>query len=222
MMRYRTLMAVHESDGEHKSEIVEMTNPVEQSVGGIQGHLLRRTIHLSMICIPYLFFEFGERIASSISIERDELIAFFLIAIILGEYIRLKLGFTVFGQRAYEAHQVSALAWGGFSICLVLLIVPHEAYAYPLIISLALGDPFMGELRRKKVSHNMLVASTLVLLALIWMGAWHFFDTPLWFVPIMAPLCMVSEWPRYSIIDDNATMLLIPLAGVVTLLPFVN
>lgn len=222
MMLFRTLMAVHDSDTSKKPETVEMTNPVEESVGGMQGHLLRRIIHLSMVFIPYFFFEHGKNIASVIGIERDELVAFLLLAIVTGEYIRLKLGFTVFGQRAYEAHQVSALAWGGLSICLVLLIVPYEEYAYPLIVSLALGDPFMGELRRKKISQKMLIASTLFVLGLIWIGAWHFFETPWWFVPIMAPLCMVSEWPRYTMIDDNATMLLIPLAGVVTLLPFVN
>jgi hypothetical protein len=221
-MHYRNLMSETETRTHPQDVSVELTNPIDESVGGMKGHLLRRCIHLSMVFIPYLFFEFGEDIADAISIQRDELISLLLIAIVVGEYIRLKLGFTVFGQRAYEAKQISALAWGGLSICLVLLITPMEEYAYPLILSLALGDPFMGELRRKHVSKNMLTCLTMILLLLVWIASWHFFDTPLWFAPIMAPICMVSEWPRYSIIDDNATMLLIPLACVVALIPFVN
>ena len=221
-MHFRNLMSGTETGTHPKDVSVELTNPIDESVGGVKGHLLRRSIHLSMAFIPYLFFEYGEEIAGTISIQRNELTSLLLILIVTGEYIRLKMGFTVFGQRAYEAKQISALAWGGISICLVLLITPMEAYAYPLILSLALGDPFMGELRRKHVSKNMLICLTTILLLLVWMASWHFFDTPLWFAPIMAPLCMVSEWPRYSIIDDNATMLLIPLAAVVTLIPFVN
>jgi hypothetical protein len=221
-MHYRNLMSETETSAHPLDVSVELTNPIDESVGGMKGHLLRRGIHLSMVFIPYLFFEFGEEIADIISMGPDELISLLVVAIVAGEYIRLKMGFTVFGQRSYEATQISALAWGGISICLVLLITPMEEYAYPLIFSLALGDPFMGELRRKQVSKNMLICFTLILLLSIWLVSWHLFDTPLWFAPIMAPLCMVSEWPRYSIIDDNATMLLIPLAGVVTLIPFVN
>ncbi len=37
---------------------------------------------------------------------------------------------------------------------------------------------------------------------------------------ILAPVCMISEWPRLTYIDDNATMLLIPLALVLLLEPF--
>lgn len=204
-----------------QTEQIELTNPVDESVGGMGGHILRRTIHIAMIFIPFLYFEYGGTISSGINLELNQLVSILLLVIVLGEAIRLKIGFTVFGQREYEAHQVSALAWGGLSICLVLLITPQQEYAYPLIISLALGDPFMGELRRKQVSQTLLITLTLFLLGAIWLASWHLFSTPMWFAPIMAPVCMVSEWPRYSIIDDNATMLLIPLCTVVTLHSFV-
>ena len=39
---------------------------------------------------------------------------------------------------------------------------------------------------------------------------------------IVAPIAVLSETPRLRYIDDNATMLLIPLAVVVTLEPFLN
>ena len=142
-----------------------------------------------------------------------------LFALVL-EGLRLKLGLTVFGQRDYEANQVSALAWGAVGVGFVLLLVPHEAYAWPLIASLALGDPLMGELRRKDMANRqVMVYSTLLILA-IWLVSVAQFGTPVWMAFILAPVCMIAEWPRLTYIDDNATMLLIPLALVLLIEPF--
>ena len=102
----------------------------------------------------------------------------------------------------------------------MLLLVPIEAYAWPLIASLALGDPLMGELRRKDVgTRNVMIYATALLL-LVWVTCHFLFATPLWMAFILAPVCMISEWPRLTYIDDNATMLLIPLALVLLLEPF--
>ena len=38
------------------SDQVELTNPVELSVGGMSGHVLRRGIHLAMSLLPFLYF----------------------------------------------------------------------------------------------------------------------------------------------------------------------
>ena len=38
----------------------------------------------------------------------------------------------------------------------------------------------------------------------------------------MGPICVAYEWPRLRYIDDNATMLLIPLAVVLVLEPFLG
>ncbi|MGB1233892.1 MAG: hypothetical protein ACPHF0_06980, partial [Poseidonia sp.] len=93
-------------------------------------------------------------------------------------------------------------------------------YAWPLIASLALGDPLMGELRRKDVAdRQVMIYATLLLLA-IWLVSSFQFGTPLWLCILLAPVCMISEWPRLRYIDDNATMLLIPLALVLLLEPF--
>ena len=131
------------------SEQVELTNPVDLSIGGMSGHVFRRIFHISMFIIPYIYFEFGEDVAEIIGYTLPEVVSLVIIVAILGEALRLKVGLTVFGQREYEAKQVSALAWGGFAVGMVLLLAPVKEYAYPLILSLAFGDPFMGELRRK-------------------------------------------------------------------------
>jgi hypothetical protein len=41
-------------------------------------------------------------------------------------------------------------------------------------------------------------------------------------VALMGPICVAAEWPRLRYIDDNATMLLIPLAVVLILEPFLG
>ena len=201
---------------------VELTNPVDTSIGGMRGHLLRRGIHLGMSFLPFIYFAYGEHVADAIGLSLDQLVASILLVAMTGEGIRLRLGFTVFGQRDYEANQISALAWGAIGVGMVFLLAPTEAYAWPLILSLSLGDPLMGELRRKGIaSRNVMLVSTLALLA-IWLVAWAQFGTPLWMALLLAPVCMASEWPRLTYIDDNATMVLIPLALVLILEPFAS
>ena len=199
---------------------VELTNPVETSVGGMKGHILRRVIHVSMAAIPLLYFIIGEDVASKVNMDLAQVVASVVLFALVAESIRLRYGITIFGQRDYEAEQVSALAWGAFGIGMVLLLVPHEAYAYPLIVSLAFGDPLMGELRRKGIAtRQVMVISTGVIFA-IWLVCSIQFDTPVWVALLLAPVCMIAEWPRLRYIDDNATMLLIPLALVLLLEPF--
>tara|TARA_B100001250_G_C19783422_1_gene782964 strand:+ start:377 stop:1000 length:624 start_codon:yes stop_codon:yes gene_type:complete len=204
------------------SEQVELTNPVDLSIGGFKGHVFRRIFHLSMCVIPVLYFEYGQDLADKVSMNLDEIVSVFVIAAILGEALRLKLGFTVFGQREYESTQVSALAWGAIAIGMVLLMTPVKEYAYPLIFSLAFGDPFMGELRRREVESKNVITYACVLVLAIWLLCWNLFDTPLILCFIAAPIAVISETPRLRYIDDNATMLLIPLALVIILEPFLH
>ena len=199
---------------------VEMTNPVDTSVGGMKGHILRRTIHVGMVLIPFVYFQYGEPAAQRLNTTLDQLVAGFALLLIAIEGLRLRLGITVFGQRAYEASQISALAWGGLAICMVLLLTPIEAYAWPLIVSLAFGDPFMGELRRKGFSDQSVMIYATVLILIIWLTSWLVFGTPLLISLLLPAVCMAAEWPRLTYIDDNATMILIPLALVMLLEPF--
>ena len=204
------------------SEQVELTDPVEQSVGGFKGHIFRRVFHLLMFLIPIAYFEFGDAVAEKIDFTLSQLVSAVIIVAIIGETIRLKLGFTIFGQREYEAKQVSALAWGGLAIGMVFLLVPIKEYAYPLIFSLTFGDPFMGELRRLGVETREVVIYSISFLIVLWLICWYLFATPWWLAFIFAPICVFAEMPRLRYIDDNATMLLIPLAAIMILEPFIG
>ncbi|MBT3420374.1 MAG: hypothetical protein HN794_03990 [Euryarchaeota archaeon] len=204
------------------SEQVELTNPVDLSVGGVYGHIFRRVFHISMFIIPVIFFEFGESFSDSIGYSLAEVVSIVILVAIFGEAIRLKFEFTIFGQREYEAKQVSALAWGGLAIGMVLLLAPIKQYAYPLIFSLSFGDPFMGEIRRMGVETREVIIYSILFVSAIWLVCWYLFATPLWLALIFAPLCVFAEMPRLRYIDDNATMLLIPLVGILILEPFIG
>ena len=204
------------------SDQVELTNPIELSVGGVSGHLLRRGIHLAMSFLPFLFFEFGEDVADMASLTLEQVVSCVILLAIFGEALRLRMGWTVVGQRSYEAKQVSALAWGALGVGMVFLLTPDPAYAYPLILSLSLGDPLLGELRRKGSSTQTVILAGVLGIAIIWAGCAYLVETPWLFVPLMAPICVAAEWPRLRYIDDNATMLLIPLAVVLIFDPFLG
>jgi len=201
---------------------IAMTDPVEQSKGGIYGHVLRRVIHLSMSFIPFFYFEFGQICAELVGLELPQLVSAFILLMITAEAVRLKFSITIFGQREYEAHQVSALAWGAIGIGLALLMAPKAEYIWPLVLSLSLGDPLMGELRRKGFNDKQVMIYSTLAITIIWLACWNLVATPLWLIPIMAPLCMISEWPRLRWIDDNATMVLIPLCAILLFDPFIG
>jgi len=189
-------------------------DPIGQSVGGLKAHILRRMFHLSMAFIPWIFYEYGDEIGVDLSISKERFASLVLMIIIIGEIIRLKLGFVVFGQRQYEANQVSALAWGGFSVGLVLLMFEEAKYGYPLIFSLTFIDPLLGEARRMGLDKTKVNIIGVTGAAMIWIICWHFVGTPLLLTVIMAPLVVAAESPRLKWIDDNATMLLIPAAAL--------
>ncbi|GIR76067.1 MAG: hypothetical protein CM15mP78_07660 [Candidatus Poseidoniales archaeon] len=63
---------------------VEMTNPVDTSVGGMRGHILRRGVHLGMVGIPYLYFAHGETVAEVVGLDLQQVVAgVVLIALLL-------------------------------------------------------------------------------------------------------------------------------------------
>ncbi len=186
------------------------------------GHVLRRSIHLAIAGIPWLYFTHGESISELFSIEPIQLVSLVVIALVVFEAFRLKIGFTVFGQRDYEAKQVSALAWGGVAIGIALLALREPEYAYPLIVSLALGDPILGELRRKEFDIKIVVGVATLALFVVWISYAIIFDSSLIIAILLPGVCVAAEWPRLRWIDDNATMIFIPLMLLLVLIPLVG
>lgn len=204
-----------------------LADHVDHSVGGFGGHAFRRFTHVSMTVIPFIYYLYGQDVADIISIEAKQLVSIVCILIILTEILRLRFGIVIFGQREYEAGQISALAWGGLAVSLALLLAPGEGdgleagvYGIPLIVGLTLVDPVMGEIKRTKQDLRMAIYVGLVVSYFVWLGCHFWLGTDIVAAILLAPLTVLGELPKTKDIDDNATMILFPLTGLMLLLPF--
>jgi hypothetical protein len=184
---------------------------------------------MSMAAIPWAYYVHGESIADLVSLTPLQVVASIGITAIILESLRMKTGFLIVGQREYEKHQTSALAWGAVSIALTIIALsPWEGsgdthagwLTVPIILSLTFGDPAMGEARRMGMDNKSVYAIGTIICGLIWLGCGYFLGTPYWMAILMGPLTMAAELPKLKWIDDNATMLLIPAAVVLILAPF--
>ena len=209
---------------------------VEHSVGGFGGHAFRRATHVSMAAVPYLYYVHGEEIASSLTsgtLGPREFVSAVCLSILAIEAFRLRTGIVIVGQREYEANQISALAWGSVAVAMALLIAPSvgkdgmplngiEAglYGAPLIIGMTIVDPLMGEVKRIKKNLQMAIIAGLIASYVVWIGCHFWLGTDILAAVLLAPLTVAGEIPSNNHIDDNATMVLLPLCGLVLLLPF--
>ena len=201
---------------------------VGHSVGGMGGHAFRRLTHVSMASIPYLYYVHGERISSYFSLQAREFVSVICILILVIELVRLKTGIVIVGQREYESSQISALAWGALAVALAILVAPEgengtmEAgkYGAPIILGMTLVDPVMGEIKRTQKNLRMAIFSGLIVSYTVWIGCHFWIGTELIAALLLAPLTVFGEILPTREIDDNATMVLFPLAGLVLLLPF--
>ena len=220
-------MSEVEFDADEKIQYV--ADHVGHSGGGKGGHLFRRLFHMSMAFLPWIYYVHGVAIGDFLSIEPIQFVALVGISLLVFEMFRIRFGILIFGQREYEKHQISALAWGALSISLTFIALSgweggsgnHEGWlAIPIVLSLTFGDPAIGEARRMGYDSRTVFAIGTIVCGLTWLGCSFFLGTPYWMAILMAPLTTAAEWPKLRWIDDNATMVLIPLAITILLAPF--
>ena len=201
---------------------------VGHSIGGMGGHAFRRLTHASMASIPYLYYVHGSTISSYFSLQAREFVSAICVLILVTEAFRLRTGIVIVGQREYESSQISALAWGALAVALAILIAPEgenggmEAgkYGAPIILGMTLVDPVMGEVKRTMKDLRAAIILGLVVSYAVWVGCHFWIGTELIAALLLAPLTVLGELPPTRAIDDNATMVLFPLVGLVLLLPF--
>ncbi|MBP72528.1 MAG: hypothetical protein CMA70_02970 [Euryarchaeota archaeon] len=211
---------------DHSTDV--FVDHVGHSVGGMGGHAFRRLTHVSMASIPYLYYVHGERISSYFSLQAREFVSVICILILVIELVRLRTGIVIVGQREYESSQISALAWGALAVALAILIAPEgdngamEAgkYGAPIILGMTLVDPVMGEIKRTKKNLRTAIFTGLIVSYIVWIGCHFWIGTELIVALLLAPLTVLGEILPTREIDDNATMVLFPLTGLVLLLPF--
>ena len=211
---------------DHSTDV--FVDHVGHSVGGMGGHAFRRLTHVSMASIPYLYYVHGERISSYFSLQAREFVSAICILILVTELVRLRTGIVIVGQREYESSQISALAWGALAVALAILVAPEgengtmEAgkYGAPIILGMTLVDPVMGQIKRTQKNLRASIFTGLIVSYTVWIGCHFWIGTELIAALLLAPLTVLGEILPTREIDDNATMVLFPLAGLVLLLPF--
>jgi len=218
-------MTVQSTESASSPDSSNIHDHVAKSVGGMGGHLLRRSVHLSIIIIPTLFYWWGDNIAVFLDLKLIMIPSIIGFTVLFLEAIRLRLGLVVYGQREYESAQPSAMFWGFFAICLTLIIAPQHgvsgaAYGAPIIWCLAIVDPALGEARRSEFDEKNVMIFGFFLAMLIWLFAAFALGTPAWLAPIMAAITIVAERPRLKWLDDNGAMVLAPLSIITLLGPF--
>lgn len=191
-----------------------MSCHIQQTAGGVYGHWLRRLIHLSMAVIPFLYYSYAMALASWMHWTPTGLVIA-VVALILGfDLLRISQGWCLLGQRHYEVRRLSALAWSALAVGSVLLLAPHSSIAYALIVSAAVVDPLVGELRRFPRAAVWTAGLAIVLVALIWYFAGTLLVLSGGWLLLLAPLTVVAERLPLRWIDDNALMLWLPLLAV--------
>lgn len=181
--------------------------------GGRLAHIVRRMIHLSIILVPLFYYYFLTPFFSRSLLNIA--IILFLFFVILFEIIRIRFRIVLFTQRLHEATHVSAFGWTMLSLGLVLLFSPSIAFSLAIIISCALADPFMGELRARQINTKKIAAAGILVVLLVWFIVAYFYRIAYGWALLMAPLTVMVEWPSLKWIDDNALMMLVPLGIVV-------
>lgn len=197
----------------------------ETIIGNAYGHWLRRLVHVAILLIPIIYYWYGPNLQQWLGITPDQIISLIVMLAVIFEIIRLRNGWLILGQRHYEKNHVSAFAWTVMSTGLVLLIAPkigqhHAAIGLPLLWSLAFADPIMGELRRAVVGPGWVFFIGIVIVLLVWLAGYFWLGSPWYLLPIVVPVTVAAEWIKSNTIDDNALMLLVPLACIILLLPW--
>ena len=200
---------------------------VEHSIGGFGGHAFRRATHVTMAIIPYLYYVHGNDISSYFQLAPNQFVSLVCISILIIEALRLRFGIVIIGQREYESYQISALAWGALAVSLALLIAPQKGelmeaglYGAPIIFGMTIVDPVMGEIKRIKQDLRLAIGIGLLVSYVVWLSCYYWLGTDLIVVALLAPLTVAGELPKTKAIDDNATMILFPLTGLILMFPF--
>lgn len=180
-----------------------------QTIGGRYGHWARRLVHFAILFIAIFYYCFVLPNVKNQFFLLCLLISAILFFMVL-EFVRIRLKLVVFGQRKHEATHISSFAWTMCALCVVFLVASPK-FGLPIVASVALADPLLGELRQHLKLQWIIALLGVATVFAIWMICAKYFHFPFWYSIIIAPVTVAAEWPRFRWIDDNALMLLVPL-----------
>lgn len=190
-----------------------------------KGHILRRIIHLSIALIPLVYYWYGNKIASFFSLTPEKFVSIVLALILVLEAFRVWKRYAIYGQRAHEVNRISSAAWTFIAVTLVLLQAPHigvqgAGIGTALIFAMTVTDPLMGEARILNAPKYLVITLGVVAAFLAWFMCAIWLNIPWELAFIMSPITVTAERIPLHWMDDNAVMLLIPLALILLLAPW--
>jgi hypothetical protein len=177
--------------------------------------LVRRLVHC-LIALAPLYFLIPDDLPV-IDVRRWVLLIVFFVGISVFEAWRRWKKITFLGLRPHEKEQIASFAWAAAGITFVLWLIPKDL-ATATLISMALTDPFMGELRRVYGKKPSVFASSFAvyfLLAFSVLAIWADHNVASCAVIALAGalVAIPSEAVKLPAIDDDFVMLAVP--GVV-------
>jgi len=172
---------------------------------------IRRAVHLSAPLFLVYYFLPSPLWAGGPPREAGLLVV--LVAVVVFELLRLRLGFRVPGMRGYERRQVSAAAWAAVALAIAMLFFPLDLAA-PAVVGMALVDPLISYLRRTRwypwvplAVHFLLVLAILLL--------FHPISPRVVAAAVTAAVLGVgAEAIKTRYVDDDFLMIVVPLLGL--------
>lgn len=188
------------------------------------GEKVRRTVHLCLAGL-IIYYWLPTRI---LYIEKRYLVVLLMIGVLLSDLFRIHRNISVFGERRYERKRISALSWVAIGVGIGFLYFPRYIVV-PSIVSMALIDPLLGHLRRRRSGRGTgMDDDTLngdmgwtppvpVSLSIIifFISMLVLANTPFWEVIVLSILggiiSVASERPQIRNIDDDFLMMICPM-----------
>ena len=174
--------------------------------------LFRRCMHCLMALAPAYFLLPEELPVLGVG-RWVLLIAFFLVVTTI-ESVRLLMGWTFFGLRPHERHQIASFVWAAAGVTIALWLF-REDVATAAIIGWAFVDPLAGVLRRARRGSPVTIAVPVMVYIVIAVVALYvcglMSDLSVIIVSVIgATTAVAAEREKIRYVDDDFLMIVLP------------
>jgi len=164
----------------------------------------RRSAHVfATVSISYYFISD----AGIMGFAKRFLIVSILLTLVLLDLYRMKRAISPSGFREYETSRFGSYIYFGIGTCILLLLFPQQI-AIPCIVSSALVDPVIGEVRRKHFLLAYLLGFGIGFL--IFYSVWLTSEISIQVSLISASLLVLSELKKNRYLDDDLLTQIVP------------
>lgn len=178
-----------------------------------KAEVIRRIFHMTAI-VYLLYYLLPEELFPGFYKWYGVVIIVFATLIVEG--VRLKTGMLFFGLREYEKMRMSAFAWFAIGMGIALLWF-DMVYVVPVVIGMALTDPLIGEIKRKKEElyplFPSLIYGIIVFLCLLLLSG-MFIVLKILFTVVATVSAISAEHYKLKYVDDDFLMIVIPLLAL--------